>query len=561
MENIWEIAPRKFDEIIDQLLYNRGVIKSEKDKKAKEKFFQPDFEKDLFDPFLMNNIKEAVCRLQLAVSRKETVGIFADYDADGIPGAALLYKALTKIGLKVIIYIPNRENGYGLSEDGIDYLISEKCSLIITVDLGIRNFKEAVYCKEKKIDLIITDHHTPDDKIPDGFLVINPKISGDKYPYKELCGCGVAFKLVQALSKDFVCINESFLKWNLDLVAISTISDVVPLNGENRVLAKYGLKVLNKTKNLGLSELIKIAGIKPGSINGYVTGFKIGPRINAPGRIDHATRSLELLVTEDKKEATELAMWLNEKNESRQVAMERVEKEATKKIIDSSLYENSIIILSGDWPKGVIGPTASRIADKYFRPTILFSEDKDGFVGSARSVGDINILEIIEKVEKDILRYGGHKGAAGLTVAKEKFRSFCENIIKYSNKDIPKEGLVKKIRVDAEVEISELTLGLCESIKKLEPFGMGNPRPTFLIRGAELEYLRFVGKENKHFSCHIRKGNHAVKSIYFNFEKNNDSFDKEQLYDLIFNTEVDEWSGEQKVNLNISDMRESLASE
>jgi single-stranded-DNA-specific exonuclease len=548
----WKIATRKFDDIIDQLLFNRGIFENEK-----EVFFDPDFKKDLGDPFLLKNFSKAIDRIQIAIERKERIGIFADYDADGIPGAALLFRALKKIGIETTVYIPNRENGYGLSTEGIDYLIEKKCQLIITVDLGIRNFAEAKYCKQKNIDLIITDHHTPDDKIPEAFAVINPKVTGDKYPFKELAGCGVAYKLVQGLSKYYPKeLNDSFMKWNLDLVAISTVCDVVPLSGENRVLAKYGMIVLKKTKNIGLQKLIEVAGIDKENIDAYIVGFQIGPRINAPGRMDHATKSFELLVTNDEKEALELANWLDKKNNSRQEAMGECEREALMKIEKEKLLENNLVITTGNWPKGVIGPTANRLAEKINRPVILFAEEEGDFVGSARSINCINILDLLESAKEYIYKFGGHMGAAGLTVKKDHFKKMYEKIIHFANSKIKPNDLIKKINIDAIVDSKELKLTLYEKIKKFEPFGFGNSKPIFMLEKITFENKKLVGREEEHLSFTAKKDNNFYKSIIFNHKKEIIIVEN-KLYDIVFNLNLDTWNGNRKLSLNVFDYKES----
>ncbi|MCL5410875.1 MAG: single-stranded-DNA-specific exonuclease RecJ [Patescibacteria group bacterium] len=551
----WKIAERKFDNIIDQLLYNRGVFK-EKDEALEKLFFNPNFDKDLGDPFLLTGMKKAVERIQTAVKNNETVGIFADYDADGIPAAALLFRAFKKISLKSKIYIPNRESGYGLSREGIDYLISEKCTLIITADLGIRSSNEAKYCNEKSIDLIITDHHIPGEEIPKALAVVNPKIKGNKYPFKELCGCGVAFKLIQALGSIYSKeLNESFLKWNLDLVAISTIADVVPLIGENRVFANFGLLVLKKTKNTGLSELIKQSGIKQSDIAAYTVGFQIAPRINAPGRIDHATKSFELLITEDRNEARELAIWLNKKNEDRQWAMVKVEKSAVAKIEENHLYKNKIIVVVGEWLKGVIGPSASHLVEKYSRPVILFSKEEGAYVGSARSVEGVNIVEIFESIKDSIKKFGGHKGAAGLTVTN--IEKFVKSIVLFANNHIKDEFLVKSIRVDGEIEPSEVTKSLCQTMSKFEPFGMGNPKPVFLARKVELSALKAIGENKNHLSFQTKYGNNTYRSVFFNFANRNENIKVNTLYDIVFCLEINHWNGTSNLNFNLIDIKES----
>lgn len=551
----WVIKKRKYDDLIDQLLFNRGVDLGEKDL-----FFNPNFDKDLGDPFLLTSMRKAVDRIQISVKQKETVGIFADYDADGIPAAALLYKTLKKIGLTSYIFIPDRESGYGLSTEGIDYLISKKCSLIITADLGIRSLGEAQYCAKKNIDLIITDHHIPGEEIPDAFAVINPKTKGNKYPFKELCGCGVVYKLTQALSTIYSKeINEPFLKWNLDLVAISTIADVVPLIGENRVYANFGLFVLRKTKNLGLNELIKHSGLKQSEISAYTVGFQIAPRINAPGRIDHATKSYELLITEDEDEARELAIWLNKKNEDRQWAMVKVEKSAIARIEENGLNKNKIIVIAGEWLKGVIGPSASHLVDKYGRPVILFSKDEGAYVGSARSVEGVNIVEIFENVKDSIKKFGGHKGAAGLTVTN--FEKFVRAIISYANKFIKDELLIKKIRVDSEIKPSEVTKKLCQTISKFEPFGMGNPKPVFLVREIELFDLRKIGENKNHLSFQTKYGNNSYRSVFFNYADKNQNINSNTLYDIVFYLEINHWKGTSNLNFNLIDIKENKPSD
>lgn len=552
MEKIWKVAKRKYDDLLDQLLANRDIL----DEASREEFFTPSFSKNIHDPYLMKNMEKAVKRIQEAKENDETVGIFADYDADGIPAAALLYRAFEKMGLKKVVYIPNRENGYGLSNDGIDYLVAKKCSLIVTVDLGIRSLAEAKYCQEIGIDLIITDHHLPGDEIPEAFLVINPKQIGDKYPCKELCGCAVGYKLVEGLAKVYPKeLDEKFLKWNLDLVAISTICDMVPLVGENRVLAKYGLMVIKKTKNLGLLELIKVANIETFDVSAYHVGFQIGPRINAPGRIDHATKSFELLVTEDPNEAKELAVWLNEKNEERQNAMQLTQEEAIKIIDKDMLYENKIIVVAGDWQKGVIGPSASKLVEKYGRPVIVFAREGDFLTGSARSVGEVNIVDLFEKVADLTVKFGGHKGAAGITIEKAKYDKFIQKILEIADKSISEKDLLKTVNVDADVEVREMTKGLYEEISKFEPFGMANSKPIFLLKNIKFEYPKFVGKTADHFSSMVCKDGSKFKSIYFKFPYDKNMIKEGVCYDIVFDLSLDEWNGVSKLSFSIVDLK------
>lgn len=555
----WQIAERKYSDVMDQILANRGISL---DQESKRIFLKPNFSKDLYDPFLLEGIESATFRIKKAKESGETIGVFADYDADGIPGAALMYRALSKIGIPAVVYIPDRENGYGLSKSGIDFLISKKCSLIITVDLGIKNFEEAKYCKERGIDLIITDHHLPSDTIPDGFLVINPKLADSKYPFIDLCGCGVAYKLVSGLSKYFPKeLNESFLKWNLDLVAISTIADVVSLKDENRILAKYGLIVLNKTKNKGLRELLDVSDLGSKELTAYTAGFQIAPRINAPGRIDNATKSFELLVTEDDAEAKKIALWLNKKNELRQQEMNAVITDATKEIRSLGLDKNKIIIVSGDWIKGILGPSASKISELFCRPTILFSKDRDKYVGSARSLEGINIVEILGSATNYIEKFGGHKGAAGVTVSADKFEQFRSMILSYSEDKISEENLVKTIKIDCEIQPQEISLNLFEHLSNLEPFGMGNSKPILMLSNVKLSEFRYMGKDKQHMSFAVNSDNLSFRAVYFSFDAEMAKPNNNTRYDIAFNLTLNEWRDQRNINLNIISMREYEAKE
>jgi len=556
MDKSWEIKPRKYDDVILQLLYNRGVISQKGQSEKIEKFFQPNFESDMNDPASLPDCVKAVDRIDRAIKTKEKVGIFADYDADGIPGAAFLYKTLKKLNLKPEIYIPNREGGYGLSREGIDFLISQGCKLIITVDLGIRNIDEANYCRKNKIDLIITDHHLPGDKIPQALAVVNPQISTSSYPFLGLSGAGVIFKVIVALSKKYPeVLDQSFLKWNMDLIAISTIADVVPLTNENRVIAKFGLIVLNKTKNIGLSELYKKSALERDKLSVYSVAFQIAPRINAPGRIDHASKSFQLLTTEDKSRAEELSEWLNSKNLERQESMDTLVNEAVKKIEKNKLDKNNIIIVAGDWGKGILGPSASQIAEKYYKPIILFSSRGNVFSGSARSVEGVNIVEILDGVKKYLARYGGHKGAAGLAVEKSKFDKFEKSLIEYCAKKIPKEMLVKKVKIDLEIRPQELKLGLYDKVLRFEPFGLGNSKPVFILRNATMEHPRFVGRESKHLSSHLVVDNRRFKAIYFSYAADRDIIKHGIKCDAAFTLSDDTWNNERKLCLNVIDLK------
>ena len=555
MEKIWVVQDKKYDDIITQLLYNRGVDVS--DRSDIKQYLSPEFSKSMPDPFLLPDMDKAVNRIIEAKNANQIVGIFADYDADGIPGAAFLAKTLSQLGIQHQVYIPSREEGYGLSEVGINYLIEKKVELIITVDLGIRNQKEALYCAEQSIDLIVTDHHVPGDDLPSCVAVVDPKIVGSKYPFCELSGAAVAYKLAYALSTHFPKeLNESFLKWNLDLIAISTISDVVPLIRDNRTICYFGLNVLQKSKNVGIRSLIEIAKIDQKNMKAYHVGFQIGPRINAPGRMDHATKSYQILVTEDEKEAKELAEWLESKNIERQEAMDKVEREASNEILKRELFRDNIIIVKGKkWPKGVIGPTASRLSDKFNRPIIILSQSENVLTGSARSLPGVDIVKILEQAKEFVIKYGGHAGAAGLTLLEEQFEGF-RLAINQASKSISVEDLLQKVKIDLAVKFNDIDLKIIDELDKFEPFGMGNPKPIFASYDLSIVSSRFVGKDEKHISLFLSDGSRELKAIYFNCE-DKDYFNKikGKKVKVAYNLVKDEWNGNAKPSLNIIDIK------
>ncbi len=556
MDIEWKIKKRAYDDVISQLLYARGVIGLDATKADVDKFINPDFSRDLGDPQKLPDIKKAISRIKKAKDNNEKVGIYADYDADGIPGAAFLARAFKKLDIDFEVYIPSRAEGYGMSKSGIDHLIGKGVNLMFTVDLGIKNFDEAKYCKEKNIDLIISDHHLPDKDMPEALAVINPKRADSKYPFNELSGAGVAFKIVEALKTSYPkIITEKFLKWNLDLIAISTISDVVPLIDENRVLAKYGLIVLRKTKNIGLEKLIESAEIDKGSIGAYHVGFLMGPRINAPGRIDDASKAYQLLVSEDPKESKKIAKFLEVKNFDRQEIMKQVETEAKNKIIRNKLDKNKVILVSGNWSKGVLGPSASSLVQFFNKPVILLAKDKGILSGSSRSVEGVNIFEVLKSCAKFLNKFGGHKGAAGLSLDQKKYDDFSNCLEKSADKMISDKDLVKKIKVDMELKFSEVNQYLLKDLEMLEPHGMGNPKPVFMSRKVSIEDFRYVGADKNHLSMQLKKDSKTFKSIYFNYEQDKSKIRRGNMIDLVYGLEEDVWNGKRNISLKIKDIR------
>ncbi|MFA6493296.1 MAG: single-stranded-DNA-specific exonuclease RecJ [Patescibacteria group bacterium] len=539
----WLKSPKKSENIIEQILINRRVGKEEW-----SSFLNPDFN-NLFDPFLMKGIKEAVEVVKLAYQNKERIGIFADYDADGIPGAALLSSYLKEIGFEVSVYIPSRDQGYGLSEEGIDVLKKEGASLLIAIDLGIRNKKEVDYAQKNGLKVIILDHHEVGKDLPN-CVIVDPKQKGDKYPFRELAATGVVFKFIQAVNQKLPKVNDNYLKWALDLVAISTICDVVPLVSENRIFAKFGLIVLKKTKRLGLKELYKKINITPENIDTYCVGFQIGPRINAPGRMDHANESFYLLISNDQKEASKLAEKLDSINKKRQQELERVLKEARKKVCEKSLEKKKVILVEGkNWPQGIVGLVAGKLMEEFSRPVIVCEENKGNLRGSARSIDAYNMVEALDFAKDYLLKYGGHKKAAGLTLELKHLSNLYDKLLEIAEVKIKDEDLLSKIKIDVCLKKEDLNLSLFDKIKKLEPFGLGNPRPVFLLEKAKITEIKTVGKENRHLKFKAD----GVSAIGFDLGFLAKDLDDSKI-DIVFTLDEDNWSV-RKLQLKVLDLK------
>lgn len=542
----WIVAPMVGKTLIDQLLNNRGIDESNRDH-----FLHPDFTRDLHDPFLLPDMRVAITRLKKAILRGEKIGIFADYDADGIPGAAIVKSFLKNLKTESVVYIPSRREGYGLNNIGLDYLIEHGASLIITVDLGIRNIKEAEYLKSKNIDLIITDHHEPGEFLPQALAVINPKRKDSKYPFRELSGGGVAFKLVEAYSKKDEKISLNDLKWLMDLVSITTICDMVPLIDENRVFAKFGLMVLAKTKRPGLLKLYEVTDIDKTKIDTYTVGFQIGPRLNAPGRLDYTTQSFELLISEDPIEAKTLAKKLDQINFTRQTRMEEVLADVEARIEKNKLYTKKIIALRDrSWPSGINGLIAGKITEKYHRPSIIFERGDEFSKGSARSIDNFNMVEALEAVSKLLVNFGGHAKAAGVTIGNDKFDDFYKEILILADQQISADDLMPKIYIDAELDTKEINLKTFKEISLLEPYGLANPKPVFCLRSAILSELKLVGNSGNHLKLKVN----GIDAIAFNFGRKFEILKKKAAVDVAFILDNNVWRGVEKIQIKIIDI-------
>jgi len=553
-------APNKFldqfpeySKVTLQLLYNRGLKKEEEI----EKFLNPDYERDLYDPFLMKDILKATKRIKKAIINNEKIIIYGDYDVDGITATAILYKTLKLLKAKFVdYYIPDRNiEGYGLNNEAINELIKIGTQLIITVDCGITNIEEVKKIKRSGVDIIISDHHLVLDKLPPADAVINPYRKDDQYPFKDLAGVGVAFKLCQALLKTADNRYEPFLKWMIDLVGLGTIADNVPLIDENRIFAKYGLIVLKKTKNLGLRALMAKAKVNPDNLDTEEVNFYLAPRLNAASRMDHAYTSLKLILTDSYQKAEEIAESLNKLNNERQKLIEKITQEI-KSIISKKKNRFKILVLDNDsWPNSVLGLVAGKLVDALNCPVILIERRKEESKGSARSINKFNITKALHECHNLLIKFGGHDQAAGFSLKTENIEAFKKKIYRIANHKIKKEDLILKEIIEAEINPSDINWQFYEEIEKFKPFGEGNPEPIFILKNIEFTELYGVGKEEKHLKLHFDHQAKEIKAIGFNLGKLINKTQDKKTIDLVCRLKKNYWNGRCDLELEIYDLK------
>lgn len=523
---MWSIAGRVKTDIVEQILSDRGV----KTEDEKQKFFNPkisDHEKDLKIPGIEKSLK----RINQAIEKNEQICIYGDYDVDGVCASAILYKALTSLGAKAIPYIPHRDKeGYGISKIGLDFVKDNGAVLVITVDNGIVAIKQAEYAKELGLDLIITDHHLPLKELPDAYSIVHST---------KMCGAAVAWCLVKNILKKELADNL------LELVALATVCDLIPLTGINRGFVYEGLKVLNRTNNLGLRELIKESGISLGEIGTYEIGHILGPRINAIGRLQHAVDALRLICTKDEAKAKRLAKLLSDTNKERQRLTVKAVEEARLQV---DKHKKIHVLVSDTWQSGIIGLIAGRIMDEFCRPTIAISIKEDLAKGSARSIDGINIVELIREHTDLLIDVGGHAGAAGFSLKKIQIAVF-KNRLEDTLIDLP-DIAEKVINIDAEVKKEELTKKLFSDLKKLEPFGFGNPRPVFATKKAQVTDVRTVGSGK-----HLKFKSEGVDAIAFNMGELEKDLKNNQDIDVAYNLDIDNFTGIEKLQLKVKDIK------
>ncbi|MEK7635446.1 MAG: single-stranded-DNA-specific exonuclease RecJ [Patescibacteria group bacterium] len=551
----YSAKPKISDNLVEQLLHNRGVETPEE----KEKFLNPDFTSHLHDPFLLPDMKKAVDRILSAIEKGERIGIWSDYDADGIPGGALLYDFFKLIGFSNFInYIPDRHlEGYGLNNEGMEELSKDGVKLLITVDCGIRDCEKILYAKKLGMEVIITDHHEQDTKLPKAVAIINPKRADSKYPEKILCGAGVVWKLIEAILKTKRdLLKEGQEKWLLDLVGLATLSDMVPLVGENRALASYGLLVLRKTRRPGLVKLLKTLKMDQKNLNEDDVAFMITPRVNAASRMGHPRDAFNLLVAKDEIEAESYVQHLDNINKERKILVANIVKEAKKKIKEKIENEGEkLVIVSGnpDWRPAILGLVASSLVEEFNRPVFLWGrEDGKLIKGSCRSDGRVDMIALMEKVKEHFLEYGGHKMSGGFSVEFEKIHTLEDVLVEASTHVLKTE---ETILVDAELTLKNISENSVQEILKLAPFGVENEKPIFIFRDVVPEKINRFGKAKEHLSINLRDGNITARAISFfaSPDQFGDCLKEGIKTNLVANIEKSFFGGHSEIRLRIVD--------
>ena len=517
------------------------------------RFIKPDFKSGFHDPFSFTGMQKIVERIKAAIAAGERIIVYGDYDVDGISGAAIVVLTLKHLGGKISYRLPHRLNdGYGINEKYINEFEKADVKLVITVDCGISNAKEISIAKQKGIDVIVTDHHKIPENYPhDAYEVLHPLRADSNYPFKELTGAGVAFKLAQALLGD-----DSFTYSLLDLASLGTVADCGPIVGENRLIVKKGLEMLPQTKWDGLKFLQELAGVKfDKPLNTHTIGFQIAPRINAAGRIDSPYYALQLLINNQETEKSkQLANQLEKLNKKRQVMLHGALEDAENRVFQ---HKDRPIIIEYDknWHVGIIGLVAGRLSEKYSRPAIILQEFDDYLVASARSPEYFNIIDALTKHSDLLDHYGGHAQAAGFNISKEKLPDFVKVMNVYAEKKLKSENLIPELPIECEIKSDEINWDTLAFINSLEPFGTGNNRPLFLLRGVDVENARTVGKEDNHLSLAFDLGGTQIRGIAFNFGEHVDYARKHRSLDIVFQLEENEWKGRKSLQMKLVDFK------
>jgi single-stranded-DNA-specific exonuclease len=540
----------KVHPVVCKILVQRGIETFEQ---AKD-FFRPSLA-DLHDPWLMKDMDKAVERIVTAVNSNEKILVFGDYDVDGTTSVATMYQFLIKIHSNLDFYIPHRyREGYGVSKAGIDFAKENGFTLIISLDCGIKSFDLITYAKESGIDFVVCDHHLPDDKLPPAVAILNPKQKDCDYPYKELCGCGVGFKLITALAPQFSLNDDDVFEY-LDLVATAIAADIVPMTGENRILAFHGLIKANKNPNNGIKALAQLSKLET-TLNISNLVFMIAPRVNAAGRMDDAKKAVQMFVAESYDEALQYAELLHSDNTDRKEADSSITEEALAMINDNESWKNnkSTLVFQSHWHKGVVGIVASRLIEHFYRPTIVLTQSGDYAAGSARSVPGFNLYEAIHACREHLLGYGGHFAAAGMTLELGEVNAFRKKFEEVVSSTINPEYLVPEIIIDAEISLKDIKYPFFDILNQMEPFGPENLRPVFIVRNVVDTGYSKIAKE-KHIRFSVKQDNTTIPGIGFGMADKFPLLQSSQPVDIVFKIGENEWNGQKNLQLRVIDFR------
>ena len=530
--------------LLAKILVSRNIVD---DKKIKT-FLEPKRD-SFYNPFLLPDMEKAVDRIVEAIEKKQKITIYGDYDVDGITATTVLESFLKDRDANVTHYIPNRlEEGYGLNNNAIDKIKADGTDLLVTVDCGITGIEEVEYGKSLGIDIVVTDHHEPGEGIPNAIAVVDAKRRDNEYPFRELAGVGIAFKVIQAISIKLNLEEREYLKY-LDIVCIGTIADVVPLIEENRTITKLGLKLLEFTKNVGLKELVNVTGYR--KIDSTMVAYGIAPRINACGRMGNEQEAIQLFLTKDTTEAKEIAQRLNSYNLQRQEIEKEIFEQA-KKNADMEINKNVLVLNGEGWHHGVIGIVSSKITELYFKPSILISFDGEEGKGSGRSVPGFDLHEAVANCSEDLEKFGGHEMAIGLSIKRENFEKFKEDFEKYAcNTNLC--DIIPIINIDEEVKLNELNINIIKELSLLEPYGEGNRMPLFMLKNLKINSIRSLS-EGKHIKLTLKDNNYYIDAIGFNFGYLANEYKIGDKIDVVGSLEINEFNGNQSMQINIKDI-------
>ena len=556
---IYQVEEEKIEEfqkkynlnkLLATILVNRGIT----EEKQIFKFLNPK-RNDFYNPYEMPDMDIAVKRIVKAIKNQEKTIIYGDYDVDGITSVTVLKSFLVERGLDIAEYIPNRlEEGYGLNENAVKEIANQGYTLMITVDCGISAIEEVEYANKLGIETIITDHHEPGNELPKALAIVDAKRKDNKYPFRNLAGVGVVFKLIQAIGTELNLDEKEYLKY-LDIVCIGTISDIVPLVDENRVIVKLGLKLVEQTRNLGLKAILQASGYS--KIDSSTISFGVAPRINACGRMGHQEEALKLFLSKDINEVNELTQKLNEYNRLRQETEKNIYTDAIMQIErDGLANKNTIVVMGKNWHHGVIGIVSSKITELYFKPSILLCEEDNIGKGSGRSIPGFDLYEALTQCKNAIEKFGGHSMAVGISVKKENLEMFKKELEQIS-KERNIEEIVPILKIDAQIDLEEINKEMVESLKELEPFGEENKTPLFMIRNLKIDSIRALS-EGKHLKLTLKGNKNIVNAIGFNLGELSNDYKIGDKIDVVGNLEINSFNGVDNIQINIKDLMRSI---